>query len=51
VTFNALLQLVATALGSWGADVRQEDLSLETGLDKSAVAHAVKHLVQFGDVE
>ena len=30
--------------------VRQEDLSTDTGLDKTTVAHAVKHLVQSGYV-
>jgi len=32
------------------AGVRQEDLSLETGLDKSTIAHAVKRLVECGYV-
>jgi len=30
--------------------VRQEDLSTDTGLDKTTVAHAVKHLAQSGYV-
>jgi DNA-binding MarR family transcriptional regulator len=44
-----LLPLLHRLYGA--AAVRQEDLSLETGLDKSTVAHAVKRLVELGYVE
>ena len=44
-----LLPLLHRLYGTTG--VRQEDLSLETGLDKSTVAHAVKRLVELGYVE
>jgi len=44
-----LLPLIHRLHGAAG--VRQEDLSLETGLDKSTVAHAVKRLMELGYVE
>jgi DNA-binding MarR family transcriptional regulator len=44
-----LLPLVYRLHGAIG--VRQEDLSLETGLDKSTVAHAVKRLMELGYLE
>jgi DNA-binding MarR family transcriptional regulator len=44
-----LLPLVHRLHGVTG--VRQEDLSLETGLDKSTVAHAVKRLMELGYVD
>jgi len=44
-----MLPLLHRLSGATG--VRQEDLSLETGLDKSTVAHAVKRLVELGYVD